>query len=148
MASCRCHTPKRPDHHGGIETYRGLVGARVNVTSPKRPDHHGGIETVMLVLTLPTTSLPQKDLITTEGLRQYFPNPLGMGKYPPQKDLITTEGLRLYARRSAIFFQLNPQKDLITTEGLRRQWVRRPLGRGRRAPKRPDHHGGIETSNA
>jgi len=38
-------TPKRPDHHGGIETYIQYVDNISFVFSPKRPDHHGGIET-------------------------------------------------------------------------------------------------------
>jgi len=63
--------------------------------TPKRPDHHGGIETFHLWLQDRPTHIPQKDLITTEGLRRensasVLPEPSCF----PQKDLITTEGLR------------------------------------------------------
>jgi len=67
----------------------------------------------------------------------------------PQKDLITTEGLRLKFRIAVSrILETFPQKDLITTEGLRRQvWVAREESLAD-SPKRPDHHGGIETELA
>ena len=64
----------------------------------------------------------------------------------PQKDLITTEGLRLGEGvpnlPDRIIF---PQKDLITTEGLRHELRGFSLFTNIGTPKRPDHHGGIET---